>query len=383
MLFREENNYLAIARRILDEGYYDPPKDTRTGIGSHKTHAETMSFDLRDGKIPILSTRKVPYQNPIIEMCWFASGDTNIKFLKDRNCPVWDSWVRAGTHVYDSEIDVGIRELEKRGLIKFGEGMQGKSARTEFMMRYGDGLVNQLLEDLTGVKPPTRKLLDGSIGPGAYGAQWRKWEDIRAVPTNDTEQIDKLTAMGYTNMTQDVFPDACGGNALTIMMKKHDQLQTAIDRILEKPCDRRIIVSAWNAGRLDEAELPPCHSFYQFLPFEKDGVKYLDLSLTCRSQDFLLGTVFNVMQYAVLAHVVAKLTGRVANRLYWLGNNTHIYDNQKDIFLEHHTERSPLKNNIRLEISDSLQSLADFLPENLKVTGYDNYHERIVYPIAV
>lgn len=385
MKFREENRYLEIARRIIDEGYYDPPAASRTGIGASKTHVEHMDFDLTDGRVPILSTRKVPIQNPIVEMCWFASGSTDIKFLKDHNCPVWDQWVKEGTAVYDEEIDVGLRELEKRGLIKFGDDMKSRTRRAEFMLKYGDGLVAQLLKDLTGVEPPLRKLLDGSIGPGAYGAQWRKWEDIRAIPYNDEAQEKKLLALGYTDMGDDIFPGAIleDNPALRIMAKKHDQLQAAIDRIIEKPCDRRIIVSAWNAGRLDEAVLPPCHSFFQFLPFEKNGEKYLDLSLTCRSQDFLLGTVFNVMQYGVLAHVIAKLTGRKANKLYWTGNNTHIYDNQKEIFNDLHRERTPLKNDIKLVLSDNLKSLADFLPENISVTGYDNFHEPIKYPIAV
>ena len=67
MLFREENRYLDIARKILDEGYYDPPSESRTGIGATKLHVEHMEFTLLDGKVPILSTRKVPYKNPIIE----------------------------------------------------------------------------------------------------------------------------------------------------------------------------------------------------------------------------------------------------------------------------------------------------------------------------
>ncbi len=385
MLYREENNYLAIANRIIAEGYYDPPADSRTGIGAHKTHAEHMSFDLSNGKVPILSTRQVPYKNPIIELCWFASGDTDIKFLKDNNCSIWDSWVKPETAVYDSDLDLGLRELEKQGVIKFGPDMQGQQARQAFIYKYGDGLVNQLLSDLTGKTVPTRKLLSGSIGPGAYGAQWRKWEDIRAIPYNDETLEKKLLALGYTDMGDDIFPGAIleANPALRIMVKKYDQLQAAIDRINEKPCDRRIVVSAWNPGRLDEAQLPPCHSFYQFLPFEKDGVKYLDLSLTCRSQDFLLGTVFNVMQYGVLCHLVAKLTGRKANRLYWTGNNTHIYDNQKEIFLEYHSERSPLKNDIKLIISDEVKSIADFKPQHIQLTGYENFMEPIKYPVAV
>jgi thymidylate synthase len=382
MLFREENAYLDIARRIIDEGYRD---SSRPGIGVSKTHAEHMSFDLSNGKVPIPSTRQLPnIMAPVIELEWFISGSTDVKFLKDNKVGIWDSWVIPETAVYDSELDLGLRELESRGLIKFGEDMKGANKRKEFILKYGDGLAYQLLEDLTGVKLPVRKLLSGSIGPGAYGAQWRNWEDFRTIPFNDEAAKAKLEALGYKDFTDDIFPGAIleDNPAIRVMRKEHDQLQAAVDRIKEKPDDRRIIVSAWNPGRLDQAVLPPCHSFFQFLPFEHNGVKKLDVALTCRSQDFLVGTVFNCYQYSVLAHVIAKLTGREANRMFWTGNNTHIYDNQKELFDEYHRERSPMKNTIQLVLPE-MESLADFKASETKILGYDNFHEPIKYPIAV
>lgn len=382
MLFREENQYLDIARKIVDEGYIDK---SRTGIDIRKSHAEHMSFSLADDRVPVLSTRQVPTKNPIVEMVWFISGSTDIKFLKDNNCHIWDDWVNPLTAVYDADLDVGIRELEKRGLIKFGEGLIGQERRTEFMFKYGPALVNQMLGELTGVKPPERKLLSGSIGEGAYGAQWRAWEDIRAIPFNDEKEFKKLVDMGYSDITWDIIAGAMlqDNPALRIMQKKHDQLQTAIDTIKNNEESRRIIVCPWNPGRLDQAQLPPCHSFYQFLPFESNGQKYLDLSLTCRSQDFLVGTVFNVFQYGVLCQLVAKLTGRKANRLFWTGNNTHIYENQVEIFNDYHRDRSPQSNNIRLEIADGIDNISDFKVSDIKLTGYTEYLEKINYPVAV
>jgi hypothetical protein len=129
-----------------------------------------------------------------------------------------------------------------------------------------------------------------------------------------------------------------------------------------------------------------CHSFFQFLPFEKDGVKYLDLALTCRSQDFLVGTVFNVMQYGALCHMVALLTGRKANKLHWTGNNTHIYANQVELFNEQHRDRSPLQNpdlKIVFNTEKEYKTIDDFSVEDIKIVGYENYYDPIKYPVAV
>lgn len=377
MLFKEENAYLQIANKIVDEGYKDK---SRTGIDIRKIHCAHMEFNISNGKVPLLSTRKVPIKSPIIELLWFISGSTDIEFLKKHNVNIWDSWVIPGTHRYDNEVDVGLRELVKKGLIKPRDDLKS----SEFFMKYGPSTVNQMLSDLTGENVPSRKLVGGSIGKGAYGAQWRNWEDIRVVADNKTDEIKRLHDLGYRAMFQDDEVDKT--DCHNAYIKRYDQLQNCIDLIKNNPDSRRIVMSAWNAGKIDLCVLPPCHSFIQFLPFEKDGQKYLDISLTCRSQDFLVGTVFNIAQYAVLCHLVAHLTGRMSNKLYWTGNNTHIYENQVAIYQEEHRERSVLSNDITLMINTAFKdylTIDDFTPKDLQITGYNDFLEPINYPVAV
>lgn len=380
MLFKEENKYLDIARNIIENGYTDT---SRTGINIRKTHAEHMTFSLLNNRVPILSTRKIPVKSPIIEMIWFISGSTDIKFLKDNNVSIWDSWVKPETAVYDTRMSTGIRDLAKKGIIKLREDFND-----ELFLKLGPGTVNYVIGELTDQKVQESKLLSGSIGEGAYGAQWRKWEDIRLVPYENTALKEQLKSLGYENMDDEIHPGAFldGTPDYNVYRKQHDQLQAAIDLINNNPDSRRIIVSAWNPGKIDLCALPPCHSFFQFLPFEKDGVKYLDLALTCRSQDFLVGTAFNVMQYGVLCQMVAKLTGRTANALHWTGNNTHIYQNQIDIFNEFHSERSPILNpqlKVVFNKDKEYKTIDDFKVSDITIEGYDNFHEVISYPVAV
>ncbi len=391
MQFKEENRYLAIAQEIIETGYEDT---SRTGTNIKKLHSCHMEFSLLDSRVPILSSRKIPFKSAIVELLWFISGSTDIKFLKKHNVSIWDSWVKPGTHKYQDDFDAGVKELSKLGVIK-----PAANLNNNFYLKYGSGVINQVLSDLTGIDITKRKLIGGSIGEGAYGAQWRSWEDIRIVELEQALKLEK--DLGYNiqalngltveaqenNFTQASEQESEVTNAKTYFAasKKYDQLQAAIDLINNNPDSRRIIVSAWNPGKLDQASLPACHSFYQFLPFEKDGVKYLDLSLTCRSQDFLVGTVFNVLQYAVLCHMVAKLTGRVAHKLYWQGNNTHIYENQIQIFKDEHSERSPMLNKIKIVFNEQKEykTIDDFTVEDITIEGYENYGEKITYPVAV
>jgi thymidylate synthase len=386
MLFKEENIYLNIARKIVAEGHVDT---SRTGISIRKLHAQHMEFSLANGRIPVLSSRKVPLKAPIVELLWFISGKTNIKFLKENNSSIWDSWVIPGTEVYQNDIDTGIQALVSQGKIKLKPEFENREKLKDFLINYGGSAsVNQMLEDLTGGSAPNMRLVDGSIGLGAYGAQWRNWRDVRIVENDNMVELGKLAKRGYDNMNEDIFPNCIAESTpdFTVMTKGYDQLQDAIDLIKNNPDSRRIIVSAWNPGKLDLASLPACHSFFQFLPYERNGITYLDLALTCRSQDFLVGTVFNVFQYGVLCHLVAHITGRIAGKLYWTGNNTHIYENQVQIFEEQHSERSPLSNpDLRLNINSDqpINNIDDFTLDMLSVSGYDNYDEVITYPIAV
>jgi thymidylate synthase len=128
---------------------------------------------------------------------------------------------------------------------------------------------------------------DGELGP-VYGVQWRSW------PAPDGSTIDQLAGV--------------------------------LDLIRRQPDSRRMIVSAWNVGYLDQMALPPCHLLFQF--YVADG--RLSCQLYQRSADLFLGVPFNIASYSLLTHMVAQQTGLDVGEFVWTGGDCHIYANHFD-----------------------------------------------------
>ena len=125
---------------------------------------------------------------------------------------------------------------------------------------------------------------EGDLGP-VYGQQWRKWE------SKEGEIID--------------------------------QVENAIKAIKENPNSRRIIVSAWNVGELDEMALMPCHAFFQF--YVANGK--LSCQLYQRSADVFLGVPFNIASYSLLTHMLAQQCDLEVGEFIWTGGDVHLYKN--------------------------------------------------------
>ena len=178
---------------------------------------------------------------------------------------------------------------------------------------------------------------DGDLGH-IYGYQWRSW------------------------------PDYKGGFI--------DQISRAVDDIKNNPDSRRIIVSAWNVGDLDNMNLPPCHAFFQF--YVADG--RLSLQLYQRSADTFLGVPFNIASYALLLMMMAQVTGlRAGDFVHTLGD-THIYHNHFDqVRLQLTREPRPLPT---MTINPDVKSIFDFTYDDFTLTGYDP-HPHIPGIVAV
>lgn len=129
---------------------------------------------------------------------------------------------------------------------------------------------------------------DGNLGP-VYGEQWRAWD---------------------------------GGDGV-----KHDQLSNVIAQIINNPYSRRHIVSAWNISVIDQMKLPPCHILFQFYV---SSDKKLSLHLYQRSADLFLGVPFNISSYALLLHIVARITGLSVGELIYSIGDMHLYNNHID-----------------------------------------------------
>jgi thymidylate synthase len=177
----------------------------------------------------------------------------------------------------------------------------------------------------------------GELGP-IYGHQWRSW------------------------------PAADGGSI--------DQISQVIDQLRQTPDSRRIIVSAWNVGEIENMALPPCHAFFQF--YVADG--RLSCQLYQRSADIFLGVPFNIASYALLTMMMAQVTGlRVGDFIHTFGD-AHLYLNhleQADLQLSRTPHRLPT-----MRINPDVDDLFAFSFDDFALQDYDP-HPHIKAPVAV
>lgn len=214
---------------------------------------------------------------------------------------------------------------------------------------------------------------NGDLGP-IYGKQWRSWTDTKICWAEDVRR-QELEARGY-----EVEGMLDGGSLPRVVMTKQiDQLQNAIELLRTNPDSRRIIVSAWNPGDLDDMALAPCHCFFQFFSEEVRGERYLTCLLYQRSADVFLGVPFNIGSYALLTHMVAAVTSHKAVELIHVTGDTHLYQNHVELatgLLD-----APTYPLAELHLADRMD-IDEFTREDIVVTGYQS-GPYIKAPVAV
>jgi len=178
---------------------------------------------------------------------------------------------------------------------------------------------------------------NGDLGP-VYGKQWRKWE------TPDGRVVD--------------------------------QIQAAIELIKTNPQSRRIIVSAWNVGELDEMALMPCHAFFQFYVNDEK----LSCQLYQRSADAFLGVPFNISSYSLLTCMMAQVCGLEAGEFIWTGGDCHLYLNHIEQ-AKMQIERTPL-DMPQLQLNPDIQDIDEFTGDDIQILGYE-HHPHISAPISI
>jgi len=177
----------------------------------------------------------------------------------------------------------------------------------------------------------------GELGP-VYGKQWRAW---RA-------------------------PDG----------RTIDQIRVALEQLRGTPDSRRILVSAWNVGELEQMRLMPCHALFQF--HVADG--RLSCQLYQRSADVFLGVPFNIASYALLTHMFAQQCDLAPGDFIWTGGDCHLYRNHlEQARLQLARAPFPLP---RLLIKRRPATLFDYTFEDFEFVGYQ-HHPAIAAPVAV
>ena len=161
-----------------------------------------------------------------------------------------------------------------------------------------------------------------------------------------------------------------------------DQVKNVINEIKSNPNSRRLIVSAWNPVDLNNCVLPPCHILYQF---DVDGDK-LSLMWVQRSVDCGTGLPFNIASYALLLHIVARMTGKLPHELIGSLGNTHIYKNHIEQVKEQ-LSRTPHKlPQLELPANADYSNIDSFLKSvktsDFKLLNYE-HDAPLKYPMAV
>ena len=317
-----DTRYQALLQDILDNGV---EKKDRTGTGTLSVFGRQIRHKMSEG-FPLLTTKKLHWNSIVTELLWFLRGETNIKFLLDYDCHIWDGDAyKRYMNVYDIESRESTYALEEL----------------------------HMLSDLTKEQFTNRIKSDdqfakkwGELGP-IYGNQWRKWGERK-----------------HDSISNEYFIGI-------------DQIQNLINDLKTNPDSRRLMVNAWNVGELDQMVLPPCHYGFQVYTRELSIEERLDLASKTydvydpfdfgipavvnhneidklypvpkraislmwnqRSVDTFLGLPFNIASYGLLLEIIAREVNMVPDELIGNLGDVHLYSNHIEQAKEQ-IERTP------------------------------------------
>jgi thymidylate synthase len=306
-----DKQYTDLLQDILDNGVV---KQDRTGTGTISVFGRQIRHKMSDG-FPLLTTKKMAWKSIVTELLWFLRGDTNIKYLVDNNCHIWDgdAYKNYCTAYKDGH--------------EFYEDEQVKRSFTQ------EEFINKIKTDDEFAKKW------GELGP-VYGKQWRAWGEG-----------------GWSSWTD--INDNVMHKHKTVYLEV-DQIQNLINDLKTNPDSRRLMVNAWNVGELDQMVLPPCHYGFQVytrelsdeerneirdmqyfrnnlhkalkgsdtkIDWENIPTRAISLMWNQRSVDTFLGLPFNIASYGLLLQILAKEVNMVPDELIGNLGDVHLYSN--------------------------------------------------------
>jgi thymidylate synthase len=360
-----DKQYQELLFDIIENGVN---KDTRNGK-TRSVFGKQIRHKMKEG-FPLLTTKKMYWKGIVTELMWFLRGDTNIKFLVDNDCHIWDgdaykNWCKQfevdpnnfdGDEIAKGHNDQcwGYPILDhvkstskeyKRGQIN--AYLEGKAEKPFFYLTQEE-FINKIKTDEEFAE------MWGELGP-IYGKQWRSWKAYRSFRIEE------------------------GGGDYSIEHRTSaiDQIANLINDLKTNPDSRRLMVSAWNVGELDSMTLPPCHygfqvytrelsleeriqqipfsekhtiherneciddlrtlkgdelkSFEQYIKQQCDSIhtptRAISLMWNQRSVDTFLGLPFNIASYGLLLEIIAKEVNMVPDELIGNLGDVHLYEN--------------------------------------------------------
>jgi thymidylate synthase len=401
-----DKGYQYLLSSILDEG---DVRDTRAGK-CISTFGKEFKIDLKKG-FPVLTTKKMFTKGVIYELLWFlqhpqdTENGMNIKYLVDNNVHIWDAdayrWFKVfiQKEIKDKNriFDFKVRKRDDDGFhFEIWERNDEFKNNFEKLISITKDEFLQFVKDEIVISIYT-VYQDGSWKPyqfgdlgKVYGYQWRMWE--RPIDNNECMYVD--------------------------------QINKVINTLKTNPTDRRMLCTALNVGQMEDMALPPCHVMFQFYArkltrYERwneyknrfgETEKYktainvtelaakrveldeildansipiygLSCKYTMRSCDEFLGQPFNILSYALLTHMIAKLVNMIPDTLISSMGDCHIYCAHIDAVKEQ-LQRKGSPTLPILKIHGEQKTIDDFKYEDFEIIGY-NPDPQIKAPLLV
>ena len=367
--------YLELLKNIKDNGRNHATD--RTGHGRRRLFSQTVKFDLRDNKLPVVTTRAINPLHGIREALFFIAGDTNIKNLSEQGTKIWDPWA----------VTEGTFETIREKLL-------ATKALTPEQALTIQGVDEELI---------------GSIGP-MYGEVWRNAPMTakgvpltamnRTIDTIPSDTVENIKHYMETSEEAESFANASEEQRNNFIVMSYfsaiDQLGELVYNLKNDPYSSRHLVTAFlpeytpisgytpdENVLLGRGSLMPCHHSFQVFvnpPIEEGGKPELSLQVNFRSWDVPLGGPTNIVCYSFIAHALAHCLDMQAVELSIVAGDAHIYFDQLE-GVEEQITRAPYdppkiifneenKDFFNLNLSDIV--ISEFVQ-----------HEAIKYPAAV
>jgi thymidylate synthase len=373
-----DRQYKELLEHIINFGV---EKKDRTGTGTKSIFGWQIRHKMNEG-FPLLTTKKMHWQSIVVELLWFLRGDTNIKFLLDYDCHIWDGDAYKN---YSKTIEVVI------GGYRCGDIM-GMQPHIEKWFSNSDELTPLTKEEFIKNIKTDEEFAErwGDLGP-IYGKQWRSWLKVG-------EEID--------------------------------QISNLINDLKTNPDSRRLMVNAWNVGELNQMVLPPCHYGFQVYTRELSVVERMEyygkhymkenetksydellkvdydklniptraisLMWNQRSVDTFLGLPFNIASYGLLLEIIAKEVNMIPDELIGNLGDVHLYKNHIEQAKEQISRTSYKLPSIKITernwylheaVKEHLgektldEKLKSYRPDCFELIGYES-HPKIKAPLS-
>jgi thymidylate synthase len=321
-MYNIDEEYRQLLMDILIHGV---KKEDRTGTGTQSVFGRQIRHSMSEG-FPLLTTKKMAWKSIVTELLWFLRGDSDIRFLWENNCAIWDGdWYKQYKTTCSEPYT--LEEVKQK-------------------VKEGNHYFHNSMFDM---------------GP-IYGKQWRSWGgrnilnyDLQNVKWSDKDKVMELIRDGGDYSKYDV--------KVTYRNNSIDQIQNLINKLKTNPDSRRLMVNAWNVGELEQMVLPPCHYGFQVYTRELSGEekweqytksglnievngtplelkhmgtpfypkslpqRAISLMWNQRSVDTFLGLPFNIASYGLLLEIIAKEVNMVPDELIGNLGDVHLYSN--------------------------------------------------------